>query len=89
MYRQNSEKALLGGQLPPPPPAPPLATLVYAICFLVEIKREFFWKISDPLPILKITFKVYLYPENIFWYVKGTQIRSPLHQHSIKNIFIK
>ena len=30
MYRQNSEKALLGGggQLPPPPPWPPLATLV-------------------------------------------------------------
>ena len=27
MYRQNSEKALLGGQLPPPP-APPLATLM-------------------------------------------------------------
>ena len=31
-------------------------------------------------------FKVYLYPENIIWYVKGTQIRSPLHQHSVKNI---
>ena len=29
MYRQNSEKALLGvGSCPPPPPPPPLATLM-------------------------------------------------------------
>ena len=31
-------------------------------------------------------FKVYLSPKNIFLYVKGTQFRSPLHQHSVKNI---
>ena len=30
--------------------------------------------------------KVYLYPKNNFLYVKGTQFRSPLHQHSVKNI---
>ena len=29
---------------------------------------------------------VNLYPKNIFWYVKGTQFWSPLHQHSVKNI---
>ena len=28
----------------------------------------------------------YLYPKNIFWYVKGTQFRSPLHHHSVKNM---
>ena len=28
----------------------------------------------------------YMYPKLIFWYVKGTQLRSPLHQHSVKNI---
>ena len=27
---------------------------------------------------------MYLYPQNIIWYVKGTQFRSPLHQHSVK-----
>ena len=36
--------------------------------------------------VFKMNLKVYLYPENIFWSVKGTQIRSLLHQHSVKNI---
>ena len=31
-------------------------------------------------------FKVYLYPKNMFWYMKGTPFGSQLHQHSVKNI---
>ena len=39
--------------------------------------------------LLKSNFiTVYLYPKSIFWHVKGTQFRSPLHQQQRK-IFIK
>ena len=47
MYRQNSEKSIIGrGQLPAPPPPPPLATLVsrlYAwrhLIYLVVERRK-------------------------------------------------
>ena len=32
-----------------------------------------------------LNFKVYLYPKILFD-VKGTQFRSPLHQHSVRNV---
>ena len=51
-----------------------------SVCFFF-----FFFLWSWKLAFL-VKVKVYLYPENIFLYVKGTQIRSPLHQHSVKNI---
>ena len=30
--------------------------------------------------------KVYLYPNDSFWYVKGTYFRSPLHSYSEKKV---
>ena len=46
------------------------------------------WKSSKYKPFCSTPSKpyVYLYPKNMFWYVKGTQFRSPLHQHSVRNI---
>ena len=38
------------------------------------------WVLSEQA--CKPNLKVYLSPKNIFWYVKGTHFRSPLHQQS-------
>ena len=40
------------------------------------VKREYFHLRALSVPVLK----------KKIWYVKGTPFRSPLHQHSVKNI---
>ena len=43
-------------------------------------------KISLIMDVARKIRTVYLSPNFFFWYVKGTHFRSPLHQHSVKNI---
>ena len=54
---------------------------VWKKCFHSMLHKQ--WsKFQMHLFVLKCT----CHQKNIFWYVKGTHFRSPLHQHSVKNI---